>query len=557
MNPETLARRWPRILRWKSDKSSEKPDSEPAKCQKPEVLYDHRPDMLDRGIYAVDPCNAHLSYEQPRVVIVGAGMAGLAAAAKLTERGINNYTILEAYERPGGRILSSWLGDVVTELGANWKQDNCCTHPVYRMSAAEDPPRPGVPAVHHSRGLFSKVTSGKLPFPPTIAAYYKFRTIEQEAASLFAHGGYKQHGSMINFMSLRIQQELHSFPEDQQHDAARIMFGLCHTLSARSGDDTGLLCSDHTGCYMNMPGGDVRVPLGLIGIVAPLLREIPSHNLRYCKPVNCIYWGTCPQSEYRAVVTCADGEQFPADYVIITVSLGVLEAYGTKMFCPALPGSKLDAIRCLGFGFCNKVYLEYSRPFWYWQTTNLNFKFCCGELSHHCDWTRGIVAIEIVPNSKHVMCALVVGEPARQMEGVCDRDVAEGVTEVLRLCTGTCVPYPSAIQRSHWATDPYFLGAYSFENCCGFEGCAQQALACPLPGPGEPVPPILLFAGEATMPGHYATIAGARLTGIREAERIVQLTLQYKGPPKLADECLLRKNISRPCGADENVAQAN
>lgn len=50
-------------------------------------------------------------------------------------------------------------------------------------------------------------------------------------------------------------------------------------------------------------------------------------------------------------------------------------------------------------------------------------------------------------------------------------------------------------------------------------------------GACEPVAPILLFAGEATIPGHYSTVHGARLSGIREAERIVQLTKRYGGPP--------------------------
>lgn len=51
-------------------------------------------------------------------------------------------------------------------------------------------------------------------------------------------------------------------------------------------------------------------------------------------------------------------------------------------------------------------------------------------------------------------------------------------------------------------------------------------------GTCEPIPPILLFAGEATIPGHYSTVHGARLSGIREAERIIQLTKRFGGPPK-------------------------
>ncbi|KAG6459333.1 hypothetical protein O3G_MSEX011326 [Manduca sexta] len=458
-------------------------------------------------------------------------MAGLSAAARLSQRGINNLVVLEAYERPGGRIHSCWLGDIVAELGSHWKPDSCCTHPIYMMSATEQPPRPGVPGSEHTRGLFHRIVTGKMPFPPTITAYYKFRQIEQEAANIYCLGGNKQQGSLINFMSLRIQQELHEYPEEQQHDAARIMFGLSHMLSARCGDDTSMLCADHLGCFMNMPGGEVRVPLGLVGILAPLLRQIPEGAIRYCKPVNCIYWGTSQKAGYRAIVCTTDGEEFPADYVIITVSLGVLCANSVGMFCPELPASKIDAMRCIGFGYCNKIYMEYCRPFWYWHKGNLNFKYCGNELCDRCDWTRGITAIEVVPNSKHVMCAWVVGEEAVMMEGLCDKDVAEGLTDVLRLSTGDCcIPYPMAILRSHWTSDPFFCGAYSYDSISS-DGQAQRALACPLPGPSESIPPILMFAGEATVPGHFATVSGARLSGIREAERIVQLTLQYKGPP--------------------------
>lgn len=399
------------------------------------------------------------------------------------------------------------------------------------MSTLEEPPRPGVPGAEHTRGLFNRLLSGKMPFPPTINAYHKFRQIEQEAAELYCLGGNKQQGSLINFMSLRIQQELHNFPEDQQHDAARIMFGLSHMLNARCGGDTAMLCADHCGCFMNMPGGAVRVPLGLVGILAPLLRQIPEGAIRYCKPVNCVYWGTSHKSGHRAIVTTSDGEEFPCDYVIITVSLGVLYENAVKMFCPSLPGSKCAAMQALGFGNCNKIYMEYCRPFWFWHKGNLNFEFNRCELCSHRDWTRGLTKIEVVPNSKHVLSAMVVGQEAMAMEGLCDRDIAEGLTSVLRCCTNNpYIPYPRTILRSHWSSDPYFRGAYSYD-ATNSDGNLQHELACPLPGPSQPIPPVLLFAGEATVPGHYATVSGARLSGVREAERIVMLTCRFKGPP--------------------------
>ena len=45
-----------------------------------------------------------------RVVVVGAGVAGLAAAARLMERGVRNVVILEAEDRMGGRIHTTLFG---------------------------------------------------------------------------------------------------------------------------------------------------------------------------------------------------------------------------------------------------------------------------------------------------------------------------------------------------------------------------------------------------------------------------------------------------------------
>lgn len=47
---------------------------------------------------------------QPRILIVGAGAAGIAAASRLVANNINSFTILEAENRIGGRILTAEFG---------------------------------------------------------------------------------------------------------------------------------------------------------------------------------------------------------------------------------------------------------------------------------------------------------------------------------------------------------------------------------------------------------------------------------------------------------------
>ncbi|KAF7263473.1 hypothetical protein GWI33_002250 [Rhynchophorus ferrugineus] len=80
----------------------------------------------------VDPCRP-----EPSVVIVGAGIAGLSVAQRLSQCGLSKFVVLEATDRPGGRIHSCWLGDVVAEMGCQWIHGACLGNPVYTLAAQE------------------------------------------------------------------------------------------------------------------------------------------------------------------------------------------------------------------------------------------------------------------------------------------------------------------------------------------------------------------------------------------------------------------------------------
>src|ERR1700761_330997 len=57
--------------------------------------------------------------EEAEVIVIGAGMAGLAAARALAERGVR-VTVLEARERVGGRVFSREVDGATVELGAEF-----------------------------------------------------------------------------------------------------------------------------------------------------------------------------------------------------------------------------------------------------------------------------------------------------------------------------------------------------------------------------------------------------------------------------------------------------
>lgn len=57
---------------------------------------------------------------EKKVIIIGAGASGFAAAAKLISNGYQNVLILEAEDRIGGRINTISLGENVVDMGGQW-----------------------------------------------------------------------------------------------------------------------------------------------------------------------------------------------------------------------------------------------------------------------------------------------------------------------------------------------------------------------------------------------------------------------------------------------------
>lgn len=55
-----------------------------------------------------------------KIIIIGSGAAGFAAASKLISNGFENVVILEAENRLGGRVHTIPYGENVLDMGAQW-----------------------------------------------------------------------------------------------------------------------------------------------------------------------------------------------------------------------------------------------------------------------------------------------------------------------------------------------------------------------------------------------------------------------------------------------------
>ena len=80
------------------------------------------------------------------------------------------------------------------------------------------------------------------------------------------------------------------------------------------------------------------------------------------------------------------------------------------------------------------------------------------------------------------------------------------------------IPKPDYLYRNRWSQDKFSLGAYSAASLKMTKDTFKWT-SDPLPSNTNPK---LLFAGEGTHPKFWSFLHGARESGIREAERILE-----------------------------------
>lgn len=213
----------------------------------------------------------------------------------------------------------------------------------------------------------------------------------------------------------------------------------------------------------------------------------------------------------KVKVSTSNGSEFSGDAVLITVPLGCLKAEAIK-FLPPLPQWKHSSIQRLGFGVLNKVVLEFPEVFW---DDSVDY---FGATSEQRNWRGQCFMFWNVKKTvgAPVLIALVVGKAAIDHQDLSSSDHVNHALSVLRKLFGeTSVPDPVASVVTNWGKDPFSYGAYSYV-AVGASGEDYDIL-------GRPVENCLFFAGEATCKEHPDTVGGAMMSGLREAVRIIDI----------------------------------
>ena len=410
-----------------------------------------------------------------RVVIVGAGVAGLAAAGELRTRGFDDVAVLEARDRIGGRVWTDTIGDgFPIDLGASWIQ-GVDGNPITAIA------RENNIATHRTdwgNGAFHYHDAGK-PGRSARRAMRDFWRLAEENPER-------------SFQSVREELVATMTSEADRHYLDYMLTTEVENEYAAGLSDLSYRSVDGGSSFR---GGDFVFPDGYRQIVDVLASGVA---VRTGQAVTVI-----DHSGAAIVVTTAGGATFEAGRVIVTVPLGVLKE-GFIAFRPSLPDRKRDAIAKLEMGVLNKAYLLFDEVFWDREVERLQYVSAEGG-----PWAETISLYPYM--GQPILAMLNSAAYGTQLEQLSDREVVARAVAALSNMYGD-VPAPTDARITRWRSDPWAHGSYSYVPA-GSSFAEHAAL-------GEPVGDKLFFAGEATSDDYPATVHGAYLSGVRAARQI-------------------------------------
>ncbi|KAM1835980.1 hypothetical protein ACFX14_017970 [Malus domestica] len=352
--------------------------------------------------------------KKSRIVIIGAGMAGVTAANKLYtaagSKDLFELVVVEGGERIGGRINTSEFGGDRIEMGATWihgiggspvhkiaQEINALesAHPWECMDGSSDEPttvaegglelEPDV--VDPISSLFKNLmdyAQGKQVFDESpereCNGDFEYSKLGDEASRICASnddvgklsvGSFLRQGLDTYWVSKKNRDEQVSVYTNWSRMLLQEAIFAMHENIQRTYTSAGdLLTLDYNAEseYRMFPGEEITIAKGYLSIVQSLASVLPPGLIQLGKKVRKIQWqpdnrkNKGYESDTRPVkLHFSDGSVLLADHVIVTVSLGVLKAsirQDSGMFNPPLPRFKTEAISRLGFGVVNKLFLQ-------------------------------------------------------------------------------------------------------------------------------------------------------------------------------------------------------
>lgn len=432
----------------------------------------------------------------PRVIVIGAGIAGLAAARTLLGSGVTEVLILEGRSRIGGRIQTDTIGPKnvpinigahfihgCSETGCNLLLDFCKQHQITTVDFSElkelyftgkEPAEQVTPedmenavqlAKEFDEALWKAERQGET-LVKAVDAFPEKDTVGEETQELFMEMVRSKHAYAAPLSEMSVA-------------GARDQLTRHHHRSV-----------DQKSC------GTRILPYGFSHVVQHLAQGI-SANILLDRPVSRIE----QFSTYVSVTTSgATPETYFADAVIVTVPLGVLKSNAIT-FMPALSERKQQAIQKLGFGVQNRVYMTFDRVCW-------------DDAAHsfHCVSDPRFQFFNMNRYGLGPMISVIVRPPhASVLDAQTDEQVIDEICKTLRTMFPG-ISKPTSFKISRWGTDPFARGSFSYVP----SGASMNEVRDLSRPEGR-----IFFAGEATSDEEMQMARGAFTSALRVASEVI------------------------------------
>jgi monoamine oxidase len=433
------------------------------------------------------------------VLVVGAGMAGIATAWALRQVGIKTI-LLEGRSRIGGRIHSSYKWkDLPVDLGASWLSHGLL-NPLVDIARANNVKITQSDLFNIS--LFEPRGDGT-PIPDArkdamMAAFFgAYAEVKLEAEKR------RKRGKADTSLDKIFPQVIDSLklPKKARRGVEYFLNMAVTEPYATDLGDLSLYNWDDDYTLMSMVL--YVVPDGYVKIAEVLAKRL---DIRKEHVVSKIV------RDHEGVTIKTNRGDFRAPYAVVTLPHGVLRKKSVK-FSPPLPPWKLDAIDRVHTGLSDKFWFRFPKKFWESDSDIL------GRIDPDGDgrWSTWINAYKFT--KQPLLMVFNRTEHAEALEKMSDKDVIAEAMKVLRNAYGDDVPEPIAMQRSHWHDDPFAEGTLVHLP----PGATTEDVRTL----GKPVGRIR-FAGDSTHTEVHGTVLGAFLSGLREAEKLTELIAMEK-----------------------------
>uniref|UniRef100_A0A7N0UST0 Amine oxidase domain-containing protein n=1 Tax=Kalanchoe fedtschenkoi TaxID=63787 RepID=A0A7N0UST0_KALFE len=428
------------------------------------------------------------------VIIIGAGISGISAAKVLAENGVEDLLILEATDRIGGRIRKEDFGGVSVELGAGWiagvggKE----TNPIWELAHNAN--------LHTCFSDYSNVRyniydqGGKI-FPSGVAAHSYKKAVdaaieilrEQEATSC----GTQSQKNSTTFLpktpiELAIDFILHDFEmAEVEPISTYVEYGEREYLVADGRGYEYLLYKMAESFLISDDGKIVDNRLKLNKVV----REIQ-------------------QSKDSVMVKTEDGCVYKANYVIISVSIGVLLS-NLISFTPALPKWKTEAIEKCDIVVYTKIFLKFPFKFWPCEQGKEFFIYAHERRGYYTFWQH----MENAYPGSNILVVTLTNEESKRVESQPDEETLNEAMGVLRNMFGPNIPNAASILVPRWWNNKFQRGCYSNYPFFNNNQVIQDIKA----SVGH-----IFFTGEHTSERFSGYVHGAYLAGIDTAKTLLE-----------------------------------